>query len=290
MSKDVAMSLWEHINELAKRMKVVLVTFIVSMVIILLVPGNLNFIQNPEDFEPWVAIFLTQIRGTVLPSNIQLIALSLEDPIELYVIAAFAISVAVTLPVLAYEVYKFVDPALHSNERGEIYPFVGSVIGLFIGGALFGFFVLFPFFVWSLLPFFSALQLTPLLSVTEFYNMLFFTILTTGLAFTIPAFFVLLVKYGILKTTIFSKNRKWAYLGLGILALFMSPGASPQGNLFLFLPMLFLFEGAIFFGQRYEKKGEIHTINWFSDPKCKYCKEPVPYKTAFCPKCLKSQN
>jgi len=278
-----------HIEELMRRLKVVLFTLITTTVVILVLPGNLDFLQNLEYYEPWVSIFLKTIRERVLPSNVNLIAIHFTDPIELYVFASLIFSLIITLPVLAYQVYRFIDPALHQHERKEIYPFVASVAILFIIGIIFGFFILFPFFVMSMFPFFTAVGAELIFSLMDFYNTLFFTVIVTGLVFASPAFFVILVKYGILRTDMFRQKRKYLYLALIALAMLISPGASPQGNLFLFVPMAILFEAGLFVGRRYETKGKVRTVNWFSNPKCKFCNAALSDNSTFCPKCKRSQ-
>lgn len=290
MTRDVPTTFWGHIDELARRMKVVLVVFIVSLIAILVLPANLNFLQNINDYQPLISVFLRSIRDRVLPPDVKLIAIGFTDPIELYVLASVTFSVMITLPIFAYEVFKFVDPALHPNEKKEIYPFVTIVSILFASGAVFGFFILFPFFIISMFPFFRAVGAELIFSLMDFYNILFFTILSMGFVFTIPAFFVLLVKYGIIRTDIFRKNRKYAYIALVVLAMFISPGASPQGNLFLFLPLVVLFEAGIFFARRYEKQGKIHHFNWFSTPKCNFCGADLSGSSPFCRKCGRSRS
>ncbi len=283
-------SFWGHVDELVKRMKVVLFVFIVSLVLLLFLPGNLDFLRDPNNYQPWISIFLKSIRERVLPSDVKLIALGFTDPIELYVLASVVFSVGITLPVFTYEAYKFINPALHPTEKKQVYPTIATVVLLFIVGAAFGYFILFPYFIWSMFPFFTAVGAELWFSIMDFYNILFFTIIAMGLIFTIPVFFVLLVKFGVLHTSMFRRNRKYLYLGLLIAAMFISPGASPQGNLLLFLPLVALFEISLFFGKRYEKKGEIRQIEIFADPKCRFCQIQLQPATKFCPRCGRSQS
>lgn len=290
MPKNVPDTFWGHTAELARRLKVVLFTFVVSTIVILVLPGNLNFLQDLNNYQPLVSVFLRSVRESVLPPNVKLIAIGFTDPIELYVLASVIFSVTITLPVFAYEVYKFVDPALYPHEKREIYSFLIIVSSLFITGALLGFFVLFPFFILGMFPFFTAVGAELIFSIMDFYNILAFSIITTGLVFTIPAFFVLLVKYGIIHTDIFRRNRKYVYAALVILAMFITPGASPLGNLFLFLPIAILFEISIFFGRRYEKLGQVRHLGWFSNPKCKFCNTELLANSTFCPQCERSQT
>ena len=102
------MTFWEHIEELARRLKVYLIAFIVLVIVIMILPANLSFLQDPLKFyDPLVAAFLRSMRERVLPPNVKLIGLELAAPIELYVVASFIVAFVLSLPALAYEVYRF---------------------------------------------------------------------------------------------------------------------------------------------------------------------------------------
>jgi Sec-independent protein secretion pathway component TatC len=107
----------------------------------------------------------------------------------------------------------------------------------------------------------------------------------------IPAFFVLLVKFGILHTKTITKQRKYIYAGLAIAAMLISPGATPIGDLYLFLALLMLIEVSVFVGKRYEHKsgtGDAQSLisKWFSPTKsCKYCNSQLQEEAHFCPNC-----
>jgi sec-independent protein translocase protein TatC len=277
-----------HFAELTKRLKVVIFTFIISTIILLVLPGNADFFAMTGNYQPLMSVFLRAVRDANLPSDVRLIALQIGDPITLYVIAAFVFSLTITMPVLAYEVYKFVDPALHQHERKAIYPFVAVVFALFVGGAIFGYFFLFPAFVYSMFPFFTAVGAEMVFSIMDFYNLLFFTIIVSGLIFTIPAFFVLLVKFGVIRTSMFSRKRKWIYLGIVILAMLISPGATPQGNLFLFVALMGLFEISMLIGRRFEHRTVLPQFSLFPKQTCRFCDKEVDDKSSFCPNCNKS--
>jgi Sec-independent protein secretion pathway component TatC len=111
MPEEEITSFWGHLAELTKRMKVVLFTFIISTFVMLILPGNMDFLATTNNYQPLMSVFLKKIRDMTLPPNVQLIALQISDPITLYVMAALVFGVSITMPVLAYELYKFVDPA-----------------------------------------------------------------------------------------------------------------------------------------------------------------------------------
>jgi sec-independent protein translocase protein TatC len=225
-----------------------------------------------------------------LPQGASLFASSMSDPITLYAYAAVIFAIGITLPIFAYEAFKFIDPALYPHERRAIFPFVTIVSVLFVLGALFGFFFLAPSFIQGFLPFYSAVNAIELFPIMDFYNTIFFTIIISGVLFTIPAFFVLLVKFGILKTKPITKQRKYIYAGLAIAAMLISPGATPIGDLYLFLALLALVEVSLFVGKRYENKlgnGNSQSMlsKWFSTSTCKFCNSKIEENQHYCPTC-----
>ena len=282
---------WGHITEFIKRMKVVLGVFLVSLIIVLVLPGNADFFGMTNDYKPLMSVLLTYIANVFLPHGTQLLAISMSDPITLYVYAALIFAIGITLPVFAYEAYKFIDPALYPHERRAIFPFIATVAALFIVGAVFGFFFLAPSFIQGFQPFYAAVNAMQVFPIMDFYNTVFFTIIISGLIFTIPAFFVLLVKFGILHTKSITKQRKYIYAGLGIAAMLISPGATPTGDLYLFLALAVLVELSIFAGKRFERKaGTTNNQSMLSQffaptPTCKFCNAQIPEKTRYCPSC-----
>jgi sec-independent protein translocase protein TatC len=281
---------WGHLTEFIKRMKIVLGVFVVALFIMLILPGNSDFFATTNNYKPLMSVLLVYIANMFLPNGAQLFANSMSDPITLYAYAAVVFAVGITLPVFAYEAYKFIDPALYPHERKAIFPFVSIVTALFVVGAFFGFFFLAPSFIQGFIPFYNAVNAVELFPIMDFYNTVFFTILISGFLFTIPAFFVVLVKFGVIHTKSISKQRKYIYAGLAIAAMLISPGATPLGDLYLFVALLLLVEVSLFVGKRYENKlGNANSQSllskWFSGPTCKFCQAKVEENQRYCPNC-----
>jgi sec-independent protein translocase protein TatC len=283
-------SFWDHIGDFIKRMKIVLATFVVALLVMLILPGNTDFFALTSNYKPLMSVFLVYIGNMFLPSDARLFANSMSDPITLYMYAALVFAISITLPIFAYEAYKFVDPALYPHERKAIFPFISIVTSLFVFGAIFGFFFLAPTFIQGFFPFYDALNAVRLFPIMDFYTMIFFTIIISGFLFTIPAFFVLLVNFRILHTKTISKQRKYIYAGLAIASMFISPGATPLGNLYLFVALLVLVEVSVFIGKIFEKKQDL-VSSFASQPitlsssVCKFCNKNIEMKSVFCPHC-----
>jgi sec-independent protein translocase protein TatC len=283
---------WVHVTEFVKRMKIVLAVFLGSLLVMLVLPGNSDFFALTNDYKPLMSVLLVYINKMFLPPDATLFASSMSDPITLYVYAALIFAIGITLPVFAYQAYKFVNPALYPRERKAIFPFVTAVTALFILGAFFGFFFLAPSFIQGFFPFYDAVNAIKMFPIMDFYNTVFFTIIISGVLFTIPVFFVLLVKFNIVKTKMVTGKRKYAYAGLAIAAMLISPGATPSGDLYLFVALALLFEVSIFVGKRFERKvpptTTAPTLTQFfsSGPTCRYCNAEVESsRNGYCPHC-----
>jgi sec-independent protein translocase protein TatC len=287
---DTAMPFWDHVGELAKRVKVVLYVLVIGTVVFMILPSDLSFLSNPLQFyDPLVALILRLIRAQMLPPNVRLIGYELTVPMELYLIASFIMGFAVSIPVLAYETYRFIDPALYPHERRAVYPFVLSFTALFIIGVTFGYKILTPFMIWALFPFFTAVGAEQIISIMDFYNMVFVSTVLSGLIFTWPVFFVLLVRFGVLQTSMISSNRKYVYAAMYIITAFVTPDGGPLADIMLFIPMVVLTEVAVYFGRRYEKSRPITTAPAKAGARCRFCAAEIEPGKAFCDNCGKAQ-
>ncbi len=137
--------LWDHISELSRRAKVWIYSFVISTLLYLLIPSDLSFLQNPfQGYHPIITAILLGIKTRLLPSGYILIGGTVTTPLEIILVAAAVFGFATSVPVLAYEIYKFIDTAIKPNEKQSVYPFVAAFSTLFLVGAAFAFFVLLP--------------------------------------------------------------------------------------------------------------------------------------------------
>jgi len=285
-------TIWDHLNELSVRLRWVFYSLIATTVFFMVFPANASFLQNPLAFyDPVIALVLKQVVRDVLPPAVTLIAGEITAPLEIYLVGSFILGVAASTPIIAYEIYRYVDPALNPEERGAIFPFIGSFTALFLIGAVFGYKILAPFMIWAMIPFFTIAGATPFIYALDFYNLVFVTTLATGFAFTMPVFFVLLVRFGILKTSHVTTRRRYIYAAMYVITAVITPDGGPLGDIALFVPMIVLLELAVLFGKRYEKKGDIYRPEPAKPvfTKCRFCGELLIARSGFCPTCGKAQ-
>ncbi len=288
--------MWDHIGELSERLKVWLYAFVASTLFFLAFPTDLSFLQDPLQkgyaYRSLISVLLVRIKQSLLPSQYQLIAGTVTTPLELILIGSVVFGFTVSVPVLAYEIYRFVDPAIKPSEKQSIRPFVLSFTLLFVVGAVFAFFVLLPIIFYFSIPFFQATDIPTIIFADQFYYLIFFTLLASGLAFTLPVFFVLLVKLRVLGTATLTKNRKYVWAVIIVLTAIASPDGGPLADIALFLPIIALLEGAIRIARRYEKnipaeppRPSVESLA----ARCGYCGGDMDPDGVFCGLCGRSR-
>jgi sec-independent protein translocase protein TatC len=281
----------EHINELRARLRKVAIVFAVILVVLIFFPAdptyqfqhlgeyvNLQFLAHTV-----IAAFILSVKTYILPHTWTLIAATgIGEGMEIYFVAALLLSLVLSMPVIAYETYKFVDPALKENERKLVYPFVAATSSLFVVGVLFGFFVLAKFLVIALAPFLSAAGISFQIDAASFYYVIFLIIGATGVSFTAPVFIYALISLRVIDAEFFSRNRLIVWLVIWVIAgLFLTPDGGPLLDLVLFVPLVALVEIAVFLAKR-RVRGQPKVV-----PKnaCPYCSASLAKGNPFCPKC-----
>lgn len=175
---------------------------------------------------------------------------------EVLLYAALTLGLAVSSPVIAFEIYRFVDPALYPEERRAVYPFLLSFTSLFVVGIVFGYKILAPLVIVGTLLFFPPLGAQPYIFISDFYQLVFVTVLASGFSFTMPVFFVLLVKFRVFSTRVVTRNRKYIYLAIYIIAAWLTPDGGLVGDALLFFPLIALLEMSVLIARRYEKAAQ----------------------------------
>lgn len=287
----------EHINELRGRLRVVAISFLIIFVVLIIFPSNpVNSVQNPGQYinltfiqKTLIASFLGHVVHDLLPSPWMLTASNgIGEPMEIYFVAALILTVALDMPVIAYEAYRFIDPALNENERKLVYPFVISASALFIVGLLFGYFVIAKFLILALGPFFAATGVSTLVDAGAFYYVVFLIIGATGVSFTSPVFVYTLIRLRVLDADFFSKNRLiiW-FLTWVVTGLFLTPDGGPLLDLVIFIPIVALIEIAVALGRR-SVRGKGPVANPRRGWVCPSCGKHFDTPILFCDRCGKS--
>jgi len=281
----------EHLDELRRRLKVVFVSLFVVILVVLVLPLNppqlLNL--NAVYYTTPVSVFLQHVVQDTLPSGWTIIPFHVAAPLEILIIAAAVLGVAIDMPVISYEVYRFVDPALKEQERKLVYPVITATTALFLVGLAFGYFILAKFVFVAMAPFYSAVGISPpyLIEAMDFYTIIFLSVFFSGLAFTTPVFVYLLITFGVLPPDLFSKNRVWIYIATYIVTAVITPDGGPVLDVILFVPVILLLEVGVFLGSRSARRRQSGS-GARREIVCPSCGAVMDKPQLFCAKCGKS--
>ena len=221
------MSLLEHLEELRSR--------IVVIVIAIVVTGIIGFYLS----EPIIAV----LRAALPEGQDRLIQISVGESLAVRLRLALYVGIALSMPVILYQVWRFVTPGLTKTERRLIWPMLIGAVVLFALGIGLGYFVI-PY----ALNFLLSLTLPGVetqLRLSEYVSFTSTVMLAFGLAFQFPVFLLLLARVGILNYRFLSKRRRWALLAIVLFAIIATPGGDPLSSAVLSLVMYALFEGTL---------------------------------------------
>jgi sec-independent protein translocase protein TatC len=142
-------------------------------------------------------------------------------------------------PVWLYELWAFIMPGLHRNERRWTIMFVSAAGPLFFAGVLLGYYVL-PKGLAVLIGF-TPNQATNLIELNDYLMFVIRVLLVFGIAFEIPLFVVMLNLAGVLKARTLAKYRGWIIFFTFVFAAVATPSTDPITMLLLAIPMVLLF-------------------------------------------------
>jgi sec-independent protein translocase protein TatC len=174
-----------------------------------------------------------------------------EKPVTLGVGEPFTITLTVSayfallfcLPLLIYEAYAFVLPALNRSERNVATPLMIAAPALFLAGAVFAFFIVLPPAV-HFLQGYNHDQFNVFVQARAYYSFQIVTMLAIGLAFQMPLALLGLHRVGVINGSTLTRHWRYAVVGIAVIAAAM-PGADPVTTGLETLPLVILFLASI---------------------------------------------
>ena len=241
------MTLVEHLAELRKRLIISVVAVAVGMIVVTVFYNDI--IQWLV--EPYCNAFkdepVVTEQGDRVPASCQLLQ---TDPMEGFNVriktTAYG-AIAFAMPVLLWQVWRFISPGLYDNEKRYATPFVASGLLLFFtGGAL---------AYWTLpnaLDFLGEIGGGGLFEQQyqpgKYFQLVTYMMLAFGVGFEFPIVLVFLQLAGILNPATLRKVRRYAYVGITILVAVITPSGDPISMLALSIPMILFYEMSILVG------------------------------------------
>jgi sec-independent protein translocase protein TatC len=230
------MTLTGHLIELRNRLFVSAAFVVVGTVVGLIFYQQLfSLLTDPyreavNNMKPGAEVPILALEGIAAPLIFQLQI-------------AFVFGIVLASPVWLYQLWAFVTPGLHDNERRWTFIFLGTAAPLFFAGAALAYWIL-PKGITLLLGF-TPEDVTNINALSDYLSFIIRMLLVFGLAFELPLFIVLLNFAGIVRGARLSSWRRGIIFAIFIFAAVGTPTGDPITMLLLAIPMWLLFEVAV---------------------------------------------
>jgi sec-independent protein translocase protein TatC len=172
---------------------------------------------------------------------VSLVFLAPAEAFWMHMKVSFVASFIFALPVIFYQIWKFVSPGLLSKEKKYLIPFIVMSTTLFLAGSMFCFVIILPFAMTFLLGYKTG-TLTPMISVGSYIDFCLKFILAFGAIFELPLLIIFLTKFGIVSPRSLAKNRKYAILVSFVVAAILTPTPDAFNQVLMAVPIIILYE------------------------------------------------
>ena len=222
-NNDEAMTLTEHLGELRRRILHSLAA---------LAAGTLVS-----------SFYIDEIVAVLTAPATNLYYMRPAEAFFIYIKIALACGVLLAAPVLFYELWAFLVPALTGRERSALMLFVPSSVLLFWAGIAFAYFFVFP----QGLRFFTTFaggNIAPMLSIESYLDFFLMLVVPFGFIFNLPMVLIVLAQMGVVTSALLKRGRRYMVVASFILAAIITPTPDVVTQTLLAVPMILLYEGS----------------------------------------------
>ncbi len=206
-----AMTFFEHLSELRKR--------IVNSLISLVIGAGIGWFVAPH-FVDWITRPMLKALGAAHLDQ-KLVYTHPAGYLNLLISLSIYLGLVIASPWILYQIWLFVAPALYKHERSAIAGFLFSTVFLFLAGIAFGYFVSLPYVLRFLISFQGPV--VPLISINEYFDLILMILLGLGLVFELPILIFFLTLFGIVTPKFLLDNFRYAVLVIAIIAMILTP-------------------------------------------------------------------
>lgn len=226
--KEKNMTLSGHLRELRNRLVVCLVCLIISFLVGL-------------HFAPQLVDFLTDIGKTY---GYTYVYIAPQELLMEYFSVALIAGVCVTLPLILYNIWAFVQPGLKKNENMLFLSAMFFGLICFIIGIIFAYRIMLPFMLYFLIDISKGSGITPSISVQNYLTFLLTIFMIFGIVFELPVVSVLLTQMGLLKIKWMKQGRRFIIVVIFFVAAVITP-PDIVSQIMVAIPMIGLYELSI---------------------------------------------
>ena len=241
------MTILEHLEELRSRLIKILIAAGVGFCVGYYYSGPIfTFLKKP---------LVRALADAKIKSLSQdLIYTGLTEAFFTYLKVGLIAGIFIASPFILYQIWSFVSPGLYKKERGILVPVTVVSFFLFVGGAAFAYFVVFPAGFKVLISITKTTGEVPLIKMQEYFSFIMWMLLAFGVSFELPVVIFLLSRFGIVSYAGLKKFRLYALLGAFVVGAILTPTGDIFNQALLAVPLFILYEISIwitfFFGKK----------------------------------------
>ena len=239
MHEDDKLPFTSHLEELRKRLIRCSIAVIIGFLI-------------SYGFKEKLFAILTRPLMQVMDAGDTLIFTGIPEAFFTFLKVSLLSGLLLAIPVIMLEFWMFVAPGLYKNERKLMLPIVIISSFFFVGGALFGYFIVFPYGFQFLLGF-ATETLRPFPSMKEYLSFSAKLLLAFGFVFELPIVITFLARIGLVTVDFLKKNRKYAILLFFVGSAILTP-PDVVTQVMMSIPLMILYEISIFGARIFGKK------------------------------------
>lgn len=236
------MTLVEHLAELRRRLLVSVAAVVVAGIVVFVAfPQILSWLEGPYRE-------VTAGQGACPDDGCDLVATDPLAPFLVRVKVAGYGGLALAVPVVAWEIWRFVVPALRPNEKRYAVPFILAAVALFALGCVVAWFTIERALEFLLVGSVGG-EIQPFVTADRYLTLVMLMFVAFGAAFEFPLVLVALLLSNVVSTASLRRARRWAVLGLTVFAAVITPSQDPFSMLFMVVPLYVFYEAAIVVGR-----------------------------------------
>jgi sec-independent protein translocase protein TatC len=174
------------------------------------------------------------------------------EPFMLTLKLAFYTGLVLASPVIVWQLWKFLSPALYEKERRVVFPVALAAVALFLAGVLLAYLLVLPTAIKVLLGFQSQ-SLQPIVTAKEYFGFAMQVVIAFGAIFEIPLVLLMLVYLNLVSASFLARNRRFAIAGNAFLSMLLSPPDLVSMTLMM-VPVQLLFEITVIIARFMERR------------------------------------
>jgi sec-independent protein translocase protein TatC len=170
-------------------------------------------------------------------SGVPLVAIDATEVFSLYFKVAFATGICLAAPVILWQIWRFIEPALYRHEKRYATPFIISTTLCFVAGAVFGYTIVAPWLLKLEMVMAREAHINVAMSAESYFSMLTATVVAMGGIFEMPPMIFVLSRIGLVNAKFLMRNFKYAFLLFSIAAAVLTPSTTMPPMLFFMAVM-----------------------------------------------------